>query len=177
MAMDDSLRYPLGRFRRPERFDDTDRPARIEAIAALPATLAAAIRDLNEAQLDTPYRTGGWTIRQVVHHLPDSHLNAYVRFKLALTEDEPLIKPYAEERWAELPDARSGPIAPSLQLLEGLHGRWVACLRALESDAFGKHFRHPERGLMSLDEVLALYAWHGAHHVAHITGVRKRLNF
>jgi hypothetical protein len=129
-------------------------------------------------QLDTPYRPGGWTVRQVVHHLPDSHLHAYTRIKLALTEEEPTIKPYEEARWAELPDARTGPIDPSLALLESLHQRWLLLLRQLRPSDFERRFRHPEHNRMfALDETIALYAWHGRHHVAHITSLRQRMGW
>src|SRR6476620_9464894 len=151
---------------------DARRAECIARIAAAPEHLRTAVAGLDDAQLDTPYRPGGWTVRQVVHHVPDSHLNAYTRIKLALTEDEPTIKPYEEARWAELPDARTGPIEISLALLEALHRRWVLLLRELQPADFTRQFRHPEHGrAMSLDEVLALYAWHGRHHVAHITSL------
>ncbi len=129
---------------------------------------------LSAAQIDTPSRPEGWTVRQVVHHLPDSHMNSYVRFKLALTEDEPTIKPYAEDRWAELADTRFTPIETSLTLLESLHERWVALLRSLTPEQWKRNFRHPELGLMSLEKTLALYAWHGQHHVTQITSLRER---
>jgi uncharacterized damage-inducible protein DinB len=169
------LRYPIGKFRF-EGPGDLERRARwIEEIERAPAALRAAIAGLAPSQLDTPYRDEGWTVRQVVHHVPDSHLNAYTRFKLALTENEPTIKPYEESRWAELPDGRSGPIEPSLALLENLHVRWVRLLRAMDPADFSRKFRHPEHGRsMELNESLALYAWHGRHHVAHITSLRGR---
>jgi hypothetical protein len=144
-------------------------------IAAAPGRLRAAVSGLTPPQLDTPYRDNGWTVRQVVHHIPDSHLNAYTRIKLALTEDEPTIKPYEEARWAELPDARGGDIEPSLSLLEFLHQRWLLLLRQLSSNDFDRRFRHPEHGrIFGLNEALAMYAWHGRHHVAHITSLRQR---
>lgn len=147
-------------------------------IAAAPDQLRAAVAGLSPAQLDTPYRPNGWTVRQVVHHLPDSHLNAYTRIKLALTEEEPTIKPYEEARWAELPDARTGPVELSLALLEFLHQRWLLLLRNLAAADFARQFRHPEHGRMfALDEALALYAWHGEHHVAHITSLRRRMGW
>ncbi len=171
------LRYPVGRFRRPDSLDETERHRAIEAIASTPAKLRAAVSGLDEAQLDTPYRPDGWTLRQVVHHVPDSHMNAYVRFKLALTEDEPTIKPYDEARWAELPDTRSAPMEPSLLLLEQLHDRWVHLLRSMSASDFTRRLRHPETGLQRLDQVLALYAWHGAHHVGHVTSLRERMGW
>jgi uncharacterized damage-inducible protein DinB len=169
------LRFPIGPFRRPDAPLDAPRRRRaIDAIAATPAQLRAAVKGLADAQLDTPYRPGGWTVRQVVHHVPDSHINAYVRFKLALTEDEPTIKPYEEARWAELADTRETPIETSLVLLERLHERWVAVLRSMSDKDFARRLRHPETGIQRLDQVLALYEWHGAHHVAHVTSLRER---
>lgn len=167
-------RYPIGRFEAPTNVSAADRAAWISAIERLPAELHAAVEGLSEAQIDTPYRDGGWTVRQLVHHVPDSHANAYVRFKLALTEDAPTIKPYEEARWAELPDS-SGPIASSLALLDGLHARWTALLRALPEAAFARGYTHPEqRRVIGLDEALAMYAWHGRHHAAHVTALRER---
>lgn len=172
--MPDDLRYPIGKFKRPEKLTVTDRKRAIDQIAAAPAALRDAVRGLDDRQLDTPYRPGGWTVRQVVHHVPDSHINAYVRFKLTLTEDVPTIKPYDEARWAELPEARTAPIGMSLAFLETLHVRWVTMLRAMTEGDFERTLHHPESGTMSLDQMLALYAWHGQHHVAHITTLRKR---
>jgi len=171
--MEADLRYPVGKFQRVENVTDVQRRAFIDAIAETPARLKAAIAGLNEQQLDTPYRPGGWTVRQVIHHLPDSHMNSFVRFKLALTEEEPTIKPYDEARWAELPDAKSA-IEPSLALLESLHKRWIVLLNSLGPADWQRKFRHPERGLMTLSDNLQLYAWHGRHHVAHITALRER---
>jgi hypothetical protein len=172
----EDLRYPIGQFRYPEEPDQHQREQWVEEIAATPANLRAAVAGLSPHQLDTPYRDKGWTVRQVVHHLPDSHLNAYTRMKLALTEDVPVIKPYAEARWAELPDGRAAPIELSLNLLEGLHHRWVFLLRQLTPADFRRQFRHPEHGrLFELQETLALYAWHGRHHVAHIASLRRRM--
>jgi uncharacterized damage-inducible protein DinB len=172
--MEADLRYPVGKFRRVENLTPEQRRQCIDAIAEAPTRLGDAVRELKPAELDTPYRPGGWTVRQVVHHVPDSHMNAYVRFRLALTEEEPTIKPYEEARWAELSDAKSAPIEPSLTLLDSLHQRWVLLLRSLAPADWTKRFRHPERGVMTLDEQLALYAWHGRHHVAHITSLRER---
>lgn len=171
---DVGLAYPIGRFEAPAAIDRAAREVLVSQIAAAPGLLRKAVGGLDERQLETPYRPGGWTVRQVVHHLPDSHVNAYVRFKLALTEDEPTIRPYDEALWAKLPEASSGPVSLSLDLLDALHGRWVACLRALPAAAFERTFRHPELGVMSLDVQLALYAWHGRHHVAHITTLASR---
>lgn len=170
-------RYPIGRFAPPEPIDAATRGAAIDALAAHPAEIRAAVDGLSSAQLDTPYRDGGWTVRQVVHHLADSHLNAYCRTRLALTEEEPTIRVYDEKLWAELADARSAPVEPSLVLLAALHERWVACLRAQPAGAFARPLRHPERGPMSLDRLIALYAWHGRHHVAHVTELAGRLGW
>ena len=166
--------YPIGRFKKPGKVDAKTRAGYIQQIADTPALLRRAVERLDDAQLDTPYREGGWTVRQVVHHLPDSHLNAYVRLKLALTEPGPTIKPYDETLWAELPEARTGPIALSLDLLEALHRRWVAAMKPLPAESFARIYQHPEMGTMALDEMLALYAWHGPHHVAQITALAER---
>ncbi len=171
---DTDLAYPIGRFRAPAVIDTATRAGFVGQIEAAPRALRAAVEGLADWQLDTRYRPGGWTVRQVVHHLPDSHLNAYVRFKLALTEDEPTIRTYEEALWAELPEASAGPIRLSLDLLESLHARWLACIRAIPSPSFERTFRHPELGVMSLDRLLALYAWHGRHHIAHITSLAAR---
>jgi uncharacterized damage-inducible protein DinB len=169
------LRYPIGKFTWPGSITEDDRRRYIEEIAETPAKLCAAVAGLSEQQLDTPYRDGGWTVRQVVHHLADSHLNAFVRFKLALTEDEPTVKPYDEKRWAELVDAKSAPVETSLTLLESLHRRWVMLLKSMRSEDFKRKLRHPELGEVTLEKYLAMYAWHGRHHVAHITGLRERM--
>lgn len=172
----EDLRYPIGPFRYGGSASPAQRDQWLEEITAAPERLKAAVSGLSPQQLDTPYRPEGWTVRQVVHHLPDSHLNAYTRIKLALTEEEPTIKPYEEARWAELPDARTGPVGPSLALLEFLHQRWLLLLRSLQPTDFVRRYRHPEHGRMfELNEVLALYAWHGRHHVAHITSLRRRM--
>ncbi len=173
--METDLRFPVGKFQRPTApLTESQRREFIEAIAATPARLSDAVKGLKPGQLDTRYRPEGWTVRQVVHHVPDSHMNAYTRFKLALTEDLPLIKPYDEAKWAELGDAKTA-IEPSLALLENLHKRWVLLLRSLGPAEWSRKFRHPEHEKpMSLDDSLALYAWHGKHHVAHITSLRER---
>jgi len=170
-------RYPIGRFARPEKLDTALRTALVDELEAAPRALRAAVAGLSPRQLDTPYREGGWTVRQVVHHVPDSHVNAYVRCKLALTEDEPAIKTYREDRWAELPEARVADVELSLALLEALHARWVMALRVLPREAFARVLRHPDLGPMSVDQVLALYAWHGRHHVAQITALRERMGW
>lgn len=166
-------RYPIGKFTSPQKVTPAMRREAIDAIAEAPAKLRAAVKGLTDGQLDTPYREGGWTLRQVAHHVPESHMNAYVRLKLALTEDTPTIKPYDEARWAALPDAKSG-IGVSLDLLDSLHERWVRVLRALQPEQFARTFRHPEHpGLLTVDWLLFQYAWHGRHHVAHITQLRQ----
>ncbi len=170
----EDLRYPVGRLTRPDALSDAQRRAAIDAIAATPANMRAAIRGLDESQLDTPYRPEGWTVRQVVHHVPDSHVNAYIRFKWALTEDMPTIKAYDETAWAELEDSRTTPVETSLTMLEMLHDRWVRLLRSMSSQDYSRKFIHPENGLMTLDGLLATYEWHGKHHVAHIVNLRAR---
>jgi len=167
-------RYPIGKFEQPLAVTSLMRQQAMEVIAETPALLRAAVSDLTPTQLDTPYREGGWTVRQVVHHVPDSHLNAYIRLRLALTEEQPTIKPYEENLWAQLPDAKTAPIEISLVLLEALHDRWVRLLRSLTADQFGRVFVHPEYGPRTVDWLLFLYAWHGRHHVAHITELRKQ---
>ena len=169
------LRYPVGRYKAPETITAAQRELWIGELARLPENLKNAIAGLDDPQLDTPYRPGGWTVRQVVHHVPDSHMNSYTRFRLALTEESPVIKPYEEAAWAELVDARTLPTAPSLQLLEGLHARWVTLLRSLTEEQFARTFRHPELGgEIRLDWTLGLYDWHSRHHVAQIAALRQR---
>ncbi len=168
------LRYPVGKFQGPQQLTDADRHSSISSIADTPKRLRAAVANLNDAQLNTPYRDGGWTVRQVVHHVADSHLNAYVRTRLALTEQEPTIKPYDEKLWAELEDARSGPLEPSHALLDALHERWIRLLRSIPTAGFARSFRHPEHGLRTVDWMVGLYDWHGRHHAAHITALRER---
>lgn len=172
MATD--LRFPVGRFAPDPDVTPGKRTAWIRQIAETPAALRAAVNGLSEAQLDTPYRPDGWTAKQVVHHVPDSHMNAYVRFKLALTEDNPTIKPYAEDRWAELYDTQATPVETSLALLESLHKRWVTLIESMKAEDFARPLMHPERGQITLDWMLQLYAWHGRHHVAHVTELRRR---
>ncbi len=167
-------RYPIGGFDRPKTIDAGLRATFVRQIEAAPAALRSVVKGLDGRQLQTPYREGGWTCLQVVHHLADSHMNAYIRFKLALTEKEPTIKPYDQAAWAELADARDGEIGLSLGLLESLHHRWVACIRSVPEEAFSRRFRHPEIGMMTVDEILALYAWHGRHHTAQIASLHDR---
>jgi len=168
------LRFPIGRFHFDGPLTDDQRNNALDDVATTPANLRAAVKGLSESQLDTPYRPAGWTVRQVVHHMPDSHMNSYVRFKLALTEDEPTIKTYAEDRWAELADTKATPIGVSLTLFDSLHDRWVRLMRSLTTEDWKRSFRHPDLGPMSLEKALALYAWHGRHHVTHITALRER---
>lgn len=171
------LRYPIGEFKYAGSLTDDQRHECIAKIEETPARLRAAVAGLNEEQLATPYRPDGWSVRQVVHHLPDSHVNSYVRVKLALTQDHPTIIAYDENVWANLADAREAPIDASLDLLDALHRRWVSFLRSLKGADFQRTFNHPEIGVVSLDKNIALYAWHGPHHVAHITSLRERMEW
>ena len=166
-------RYPVGRFRRAEA-NVTDHAAAVATLAALPENLRAALDGLSASQLDTPYREGGWTVRQLVHHIADSHMNSYIRIRLALTEDWPTIKPYDEKLWAELPDAKTGPVDISLNLLTALHRRWVLLLRSLTEEQWQRGYTHPDNGRQTIAEAAALYEWHSRHHLAHITELRKR---
>jgi hypothetical protein len=167
-------RYPIGKFQAPIEATPALRQQAIEVIAGAPAKLRAAVEGLSPAQLDTPYREGGWTVRQVVHHVPDSHLNGYVRLRLALTEEQPTVRPYEEALWAKLPDAENGPIEMSLTLLEVLHERWVRLWRALTPEQFARVLVHPDHGPLTVDWLAFCYAWHGRHHTAHITELRKQ---
>ncbi|HET9949510.1 MAG TPA: putative metal-dependent hydrolase [Longimicrobiales bacterium] len=154
-----------------------ERLAHIGAIQGHPARMRVALSGLSDEQLDTPYRAGGWTLRQVVHHVADSHVNAYVRFKLAVTEDRPTVKTYEEHLWAELPDGRSGPIEVSLAILDALHARWVTFLGSLTPEQFARELHYPGLGAITVDSLLELYAWHGRHHEAHVTGLRERMGW
>jgi uncharacterized damage-inducible protein DinB len=171
------LRYPVGTFSFAGTLSNEQRQTLINQIAATPEKMREAVKGLDDKQLDTRYRPEGWTVRQVVHHVPESHMQSYTRFKLAITEQEPTIKPYFEDRWAKLYDAQTAPIELSLNLLDALHGRWVWFLRSLRDEDFQRAFRHPELGIVSLDKNVALYAWHGRHHVAHITSLRERMGW
>jgi DinB family protein len=171
------LRYPVGRFDINEEITEQDRLRLVEQIAETPARMREAVEGLSAEQLDTPYRPEGWTVRQVAHHVPDSHLNAYIRTKLALTEDEPTIKPYKEDRWAELADTIQTPVEVSLVLLDALHKRWVTLLGSLEPEDFARRLRHPELGLLTIEQIVSLYGWHGRHHVAHVTSLRERMGW
>ena len=168
------LRYPIGRFQAPEPITSQDLQSAIDAIAALPSELRAALRDLRDAQIDTPYRPDGWTVRQLVHHVADSHMNAFTRIRKALTEKEPDITAYNEKAWAELVDSRHAEIDLSLSIIEALHRRWSMMLRSLTAADLARCYRHPERGTVRVDNTVLLYAWHGRHHIAHITALRKR---
>ena len=169
-------RYPVGKFSYSGPPSAEQKREYLDNIEQTPARMRAAVSGLTDAQLNTPYREGGWTVRQVVHHVPDSHMNSYIRFKLALTEEGPTIKPYLEDRWAELPDSQQ-PIEVSLVMLESLHRRWMVILRNLGEADWKRTFSHPELGSMTLEKNLALYSWHGRHHVAHITSLRGKMGW
>ena len=171
------LRFPIGKLDRKSQCSADERRAAIEAIADAPRALRQAVDGLTDAQLDTPYRPGGWTVRQLVHHVADSHMNAYTRFRLAFTEDNPTIKPYAEAEWAELPDARTMPVGVSLTLLDAMHERLAALLHAVPDASFQRVLSHPENGPMTVDSLLSIYSWHGRHHTAHVTSLRERMGW
>jgi hypothetical protein len=171
--MTTDLSYPIGKFAKPTAYSAESRAATIATIAALPAALRQSVAGLTDAQLDLNYRPGGWSVRQVVHHVADSHMNALIRLKLALTEETPTVKPYDERAWATLADVRL-PVEPSLAIVEHVHLRWVTVMQAMRQDQFSRPLMHPENGPMIVDGMLALYAWHGRHHVAHVTGLRER---
>jgi DinB superfamily len=170
----DDLRYPAGHFTFDPRITADARHGCIRAIAAAPAALRSAVEGLSDQQIDTPYRPGGWTVRQVVHHVPDSHMNAYIRIKLALSEERPTIKPYDEGAWAEMADSARTPVQTSLTLLDALHSRWVILLESMREKDFARELIHPERGLVTTDWLVQLYSWHGRHHAAHVTALRAR---
>ena len=172
--MAEDIRYPVGKWIKAPVADAAARAELIRHIEELPAKLKAAVAGLSDAQLDTPYRPEGWTPRQIVHHIADSHMNAYIRFKLGVTEQNPTIKPYNEQTWAETKDGKSSPVSLSLPVIDGLHQRWITFLKSLDASAFARTIMHPERGPMTLDDLLGLYAWHSRHHTAHITELRKR---
>jgi uncharacterized damage-inducible protein DinB len=171
-------RYPIGRFVHEGDIGASEREAWIRDIELAPDHLEAALANLTPEQLDTPYREGGWTMRQVAHHMADSHMNSLMRFKLALTEEEPAIKPYDENTWAQLEDTIRAPVELSVDLLRGLHARWVLLLRAMTDTDFARTFYHPEsKKIYHLDRVLGTYSWHSRHHVAHITALRDRMGW
>jgi uncharacterized damage-inducible protein DinB len=176
MAFMSDPRFPIGKFSYSGSVSAAEKKQFLDDIEQAPARLRAAVKGLSDPQLDTPYRDGGWSVRQVVHHVPDSHMNAYIRFKLALTEDDPTIKTYMEDRWAELRDSRE-PIDNSLVMLDSLHKRWVILLRSMSDADWKRTFRHPELGSMPLEKSLALYAWHGPHHTAHVTTLREKMGW
>lgn len=175
------LRYPIGRFTWTDPASEEESAANrvryIDVLAKLPANMRAAVQNLSPDQLSTPYRPDGWTVRQLVHHVPESHMNAYIRFKLALTEDNPQIKPYNEAEWAKLPDNNVTPVDVSLQLLSTLHARWVDTLQCMRPSDFARTLFHPEHGSLTLDRMLAMYAWHSSHHLAHVTTLRERMGW
>ena len=171
------LRFPIGKFTREDNVTPEMLRSFTDDIATAPAKLRESVQGLSEEQLDTPYRADGWTLRQVVHHMPDSHLNSYTRFRLALTEDEPMIRTYHEDKWAELADAKTAPVDLSLTMFDSLHSRWVILINALGPSDFERKLKHPALGLIRLDTMLGIYAWHARHHTAHITGLRDRMGW
>ncbi len=174
----EQLKYPIGHFEKPENITREHIARWIDEISAFPNKLKSAVESLSDAQLDTPYRPDGWTVRQVVHHCADSHANSIIRFKLALTEDAPIIKPYYEDRWAELEDSRTLPVESALWMLQGIHARWTVLLRSLTNEQLSRVFIHPEHGKsFRIDENIGVYAWHGNHHLAHITSLNDRMGW
>ncbi len=171
------LRYPVGKLERRDTLSPDERRAMIEQIAEAPGKLRAAVAGLSPSQLDTPYREGGWTVRQVVHHVADSHINAYTRMKFGLTEEHPKIRAYDEARWAETAENRTTPVETSLALLDSLHDRWLHLLRGMQPEDFRRTVDHPDNGMMTLDMILNVYAWHGRHHTAHVTSLRERMGW
>jgi len=168
------LRYPTGEWQRRDKFTAVERAKAIDTIADTPRRMREAVAGLSQQQLDTPYRDGGWTVRQVVHHVPDSHMNGYLRIKFALTQDDPTVMAYDEDAWAKLSDVRATPVETSLALLDAVHARWVALLRSLKSDQFARPLRHSESGPMFVDTIVSNYSWHGPHHIGQITSLRER---
>ena len=172
-----SLQYPIGRLARRDDYTDTERRALLDRLEAQPAEFRRQVSDLSDAQLDTPYRPGGWTVRQLAHHVADSHMNAYMRVKLALTEETPTVKPYDQDAWVQLADITTVPPDVSLALFESVHARLLPVLRAMSSADFRRRLMHPENGPMTIDDVVSLYAWHGDHHIAHVRGLRERMGW
>jgi hypothetical protein len=177
MKKNEHLRYPIGKFEAPKQYDDESRDALISEIEEAPFFLRNSVEGLNEDQLNTPYREKGWTVEQVVHHLPDSHMNAYIRIKLALTEDKPTIKTYREDAWAKLEDYVTTPVDTSLNLLDAIHERWVILLKSLTPEQFEHKLVHPETGLIDINWCIAQYAWHGKHHIAQINSLKQRMGW
>jgi uncharacterized damage-inducible protein DinB len=174
----EKLKYPTGKYTAPEKIKKSEVKRWIREIDKLPKRLKDAVKTMSEEQLDTPYRDGGWTVRQTIHHLADSHMNAYARFRLALTEDNPTIKPYMEAKWAELTDAKTAPVKYSLDLIRNLHKRWVMLLKTLDKDQLRRTYFHPDKNAsQKLDGIVGLYAWHGNHHLAHIENLKKKMNW
>ena len=174
----EQLQYPIGRYRRPDVITKDHLQSWSEEIAALPGLLEAALDGWPDEQLDTPYRPGGWTVRQLVHHIADSHMNAHCRLRLALTEEQPTIKPYEQDGWVKLADADQMPVSHSLGIVRGVHARWAFLLKNLEANQLQRTFVHPEHGkVFTVEEMNGLYAWHGKHHVAHITELKKRMKW
>lgn len=171
------VRYPVGRFSFKDRFRSEDRPLFLGQLADAPAKLRAAVGELSDSQLDTPYRPAGWTVRQVVHHLADAQVNWYIRAKLAVTEELPVTKPYAEQLWAELADARTSPVEPSLRMFEGVTARWRHFFESLSPEDWSRRFTNAEWGTLTVEDTLRANAWHSRHHTAHITELRKRMGW
>ncbi len=172
--MSEDLRFPIGKFDSEIKVTPQMRDEFIQTIEELPAKFRQAIEGLSDEQIDTPYRAEGWTVRQLVHHVADSHINSFCRFKFGLSEDTPTIKPYDEAVWAEMPDSKSAPVDLSLNIIDGVHARWALLLKSMSASDFARKINHPERGAMSLDAMLALYGWHSLHHTAHVTKLRER---
>lgn len=173
----EKLKYPIGRYQVADNINKTSIDNWIKEIESLPQRLADAVKGLKPEQLRTPYRPEGWTVQQVVHHIADSHMNSYIRFKLSLTEDKPMIKPYDEKLWAELPDSKLTDVSVSFDLIKALHKRWAILLKQLSKEELDKEFLHPESGMKKLNETICHYAWHGNHHLAQITSLKQRMNW
>lgn len=170
-------RYPIGQWQPRDSLTGDERAKAIDTLEATPARMRSAVAGLSQAQLDTPYRDGGWSLRQVVHHVPDSHMNGYIRIKFALTEADPHLPGYDEDAWAKLGDVRATPIETSLSLLDAIHGRWVSLLRTLTPEQCARPFEHSANGRMTVDSVISNYAWHGPHHISQITSLRERMGW